>query len=315
MKKSLKSTLLIGNGLNRCLENSISWSDLLKDVSTDYDVEYNGAIPMPLEFESIVNQILKKSKNPSNKLYEEIKEKIAQKVIHTKLPENSIHYRIKDISINSVLTTNYDNLLEYVFDYEYKFKGGNRKKYLFSPVSIQKGISFYHIHGHAENPKSICLGYEHYMGIVEHLRKEINTKENGSEEKMKIYMALKESKLLDDNWYEKFYTDNIYIVGLGLSESEVDLWWLLTHRAYLFYSDFHGIKENLVNKIIYYDIVDESKKDECVQKDKIHYMLSKLNVNVKKYILNKDCKNYLDGYNKIFDEIYEENNHVKTDLR
>ena len=52
----MKHTLLVGNGLNRCLESSISWGSLLKDIADEYGVTYNGEIPMPLEFESIVNK-------------------------------------------------------------------------------------------------------------------------------------------------------------------------------------------------------------------------------------------------------------------
>lgn len=52
-------TLLIGNGLNRTLQFSISWSELLCDIAKEHNVEYIPDLPMPLEFERIINTILK----------------------------------------------------------------------------------------------------------------------------------------------------------------------------------------------------------------------------------------------------------------
>lgn len=298
----METALLIGNGLNRCLKNSISWGDLLKSIAEDYSVEYNGNIPMPLEFECIINQCLKNRTEPSDEIYKEVKEKIAQKLNDTKLPPNAIHYEISSLPVDTLMTTNYDNLLEYVYDSEYSYRGKKANKYLFEATSAQKDISFYHIHGHADTPKTMCLGYEHYMGLVEKMRSEINAKEGGVAGKMKIKEALLEPSKRQDTWYEKFYTDNIGIIGLGLYESEVDLWWLLTHRAYLYYSDYYGIKEFLKNKITYYDILNESNKAEVEEKKKIHYMLKNSYVEVKAYTI-KDYHGYEDAYRKILGSI------------
>ena len=291
----MKHTLLVGNGLNRCLESSISWGDLLKDIATEYGVNYNGEIPMPLEFESIVNQYLKKQSNPSDKVYLDIKEKIADKLNYAKLPEGAIHKDLQSLQIESILTTNYDNLLEYVFNPEYSYKGKKTNKYLFDAISIQKGISFFHIHGHADSPKTICLGYEHYMGVVENMRSVINSKNVGSGN-MKIIDTLLGNSKPRYTWDEKFYTDNISIIGLGLSESEVDLWWLLSHRAYLYYSNLCGIKKILRNRIVYYDVINESDTKQLEYKKRIHYMLQNSHVEVKYYTIGKDCIDYYDGY-------------------
>ena len=56
----MDKTLLIGNGLNRTLKSSISWEDLLDDIANEYGVEHIDNLPMPLEFERIVNTILRK---------------------------------------------------------------------------------------------------------------------------------------------------------------------------------------------------------------------------------------------------------------
>lgn len=295
----MKTTLLIGNGLNLCLKNSISWGDLLKDIANDYCVNYNGNIPMPLEFESIVNQYLNTHSNPSEKAYLEIKDRIADKLKGIKLPPDAIHHEVVRLPVNAIMTTNYDNLLEYAYNPDYSYRGGKTNKYLFENTSSQKGVPFYHIHGHAESPKTICLGYEHYMGVVEKMRTNINTKEKGIAGRMKIMEVLLDPAKQRNTWDERFYTDDIGIVGLGLTESEVDLWWLITHRAYLYYSNYHGVKKVLKNKITYYDVLDEREHDKLEQKKRIHYMLRNSHVEVKTFTKGKDCTDYEDAYRKI----------------
>ncbi len=299
----MKQTLLIGNGLNLCLDHSISWGDLLKDIASDYDVKYNGSIPMPLEFESIVNQCLSKKSDPSDSIYLEIKEKIVEKISYAKLPLKAIHHEIYNLPIDAIMTTNYDNLLEYVYNPECSYKGSKAYKYLFNATSTQHNIFFYHIHGHADSPKTLCLGYEHYMGVVENMRREINSKEDRDEDKMKIKEVLFGNSKRRNTWDERFYTDNIGIIGLGLSESEVDLWWLLAHRAYLYYSNYCNIRKVLKNKITYYDVLNPNEPEWIEQKKKIHYMLNNSHVEVKKYIIGTDCMDYKDGYRKIMQDI------------
>lgn len=56
----METSLLIGNGLNRTLGNSsISWDALIRDIATENDIEYIDNLSLPLEFESVVNGILK----------------------------------------------------------------------------------------------------------------------------------------------------------------------------------------------------------------------------------------------------------------
>lgn len=296
----METTLLVGNGLNRCLENSISWSELLNEIAKTYGVNYNGEISMPLEFESIMNQIHRNQENPSTKVYTEVKGMIAKKVKSIVLPADAIHRELQSIHVGAIMTTNYDYLLEHIYNPDYKYEGLLRRTYLFDHTSIQNSVPFYHVHGCADNPKSICLGYEHYMGVVENLRSALNTKENSQPTDMLICKVLRGEKKQTCTWYERFYTDDISIVGLGLSESETDLWWLLTHRAYLYYSDYYGIRNNLGNTITYYDIVSPNGKDYA---DKIHYMLRNLHVAVRSFELGKDCGDYKEGYRMIFEEM------------
>lgn len=308
--------LLIGNGLNRCLKHSIAWGDLLKEIAENYDVNYNGAVPMPMEFERIVNQIFEKQKNPNPNLYLEVKSKIVDRLSQTKLPDNAIHNELTKLKINVIMTTNYDYLLEYVFNKDFSFKGGTNK-YYFERTSVQQGIDFYHLHGMVASKQSLCLGYEHYAGNVQKLRGELNTKKENRASEMLIKKILFGEEERNNTWGERFYTSNIDIVGLGLTESEIDLWWLLMHRAYLYYSNYEGVKKYLKNIIVFHDILEipsdfddenDKKRKIAIQREKEnrYKMLEKAHVIVKYYVMGQN-ETYSDVYRRILENIREGN--------
>ena len=309
---TMDKCLLIGNGLNRTLENSISWNDLLQNLSLELDTEHYDEIPLPLEFERIVNNHLERLDEPSPELYTNIKKSVINKIKDTKLPENAIHRRLNELKVDSILTTNYDYLLEYVFNNTYVHKGDTNKKYLFEATSTQKGVNFYHLHGMIASAQSICLGYEHYAGIVEKLRNEINSKSNNEASKMRIKQVLCRETKKNNTWGEKFYTSDIDIVGFNLSDCEIDIWWLITHRAFLYYSNYYGLKNKIENKITYYDVKDDIKrpnieeeairyKKEQLQRQK-HKLLSNNHIEVKPYSL-KEYGGYLSTYDRMLDDI------------
>lgn len=309
----MDTCLLVGNGLNRTLRASISWGDLLADIANKYGVDYHSEIPMPMEFERIVNRYLSHNSHPSADVYTEFKSKIAEKICTTKLPRDAIHHELLNANPDAILTTNYDYFLEYAFNESYVHKGSNVKKYLFDATSIQRDVTFYHLHGMVSNPQSICLGYEHYAGIVQKLRAELNTKEKGLADGMAIKKVLFGEKKRDNSWGERFYTSNIAIIGLGLSSCEIDLWWLITHRAYLYYSDYCGLKEKIANQITYYDIIDDmpksNKSDEekrlasVREKHNIHLLLENSHIEVKKYLLSNCGGDYGMAYLRIIGSI------------
>ena len=312
----MKNYLLIGNGLNRCLSASIAWGNLLKETAAEFGVEYNGAIPLPMEFEYLVNGFLKKNNDTKEDIYKRTKESIAKRIRNTRLPAYAIHYQLKKIPVNGIITTNYDSLLEQVYNSEYKYEGDKARKYLFNVTSIQNGIEFYHPHGMSENATSMCLGYEHYMGIVQHLRSAINTKENKRMESMRIKRVLCEEIPYENTWGELFYTANIAIVGLGLTECETDLWWLITHRASLFYSNYCGIQEKMTNQITFYDVINNIKEDDegkererlrlIEQQKSRHRLLENEHVEVRTFSLGSTYANYAEAYEAIIDNIKRE---------
>ncbi len=308
----MENCLLIGNGLNRTLETSISWGDLLKDIAEDFGVDYFEDIPMPQEFERIINSYLKTFNSPTSDIYEDIKRKIADKIKYTKLPDGAIHNKLRNLPVDVIMTTNYDYLLEYAFSSSYVHKGDTGKKYLDGPTSTQQGIEFFHIHGMVASPKSICLGYEHYAGLVERLRSSLNKKENNENSKMIIKQILYNEKDKLNTWGEKFYTSNIAILGLGLTSCEIDLWWLITHRAYLYYSNYFGLKSQIKNRIVFFDILDDIKQnsnkmylineDLPLEKKNLYSLLEDSHIEVRKYPLSL-YTTYKEAYTQIVKDI------------
>lgn len=318
----MEKGLLIGNGINRGI-GGVDWGNLLKNISVEYGVSYNEDIPMPLEFERIANEILSKEPSPAKKsIYLDIKKKIKSQIETVTLSGSAVHDMLPFVGVDCIMTTNYDSLIEQAFDPSYVYAGATNIKYAMHPTSAIGTVSFYHPHGITESTQSICLGYEHYMGQVQHLRDDINHKENNENSKMNIMRILRGEKgLAKDTWGERFYNTNIGILGLGLYESEADLWWLLTHRASLYYQDYNNEGRKLIsNTIIFYDVIDNrepnfdgmndaeiaeikrsiaSKKQTQINR---HKLLEKSFVEVVLEVLTKESDTYTGAYLKFLDD-------------
>lgn len=247
----MDAAILIGNGLNRCYEGAIPWDALLQGIADDYSVVFNSANPFPLEFESLVNQILSLENEPSVKIYRDLKQRISRSVNEQRPERDSIHELfVSQLAAKHVLTTNYDYMLERSYSsiwtsYQLETEAKETKYSLYRQTNIGPQ-SFYHIHGEARYPSTLCLGYEHYAGYLAKMREYLRATPN-MPDRIKDVIPRKEK-----SWLELFFTHDIYIVGLTLDPCEIDLWWLLTYRAYLYYSNDSGLKNIMKNKIVLY---------------------------------------------------------------
>lgn len=320
MRNDLPVTLLIGNGLNQCLKGGLPWGDLLHRVAQNFGISYRGDIPMPMEFERLINVHLQQDPMDAADIYNRVKQEVADLVNAAVFPAEAIHRELTKLKIDSIITTNYDLFLEYVWDKNFaphiqKAVAGKATKYLSKSVGSINKIDFFHAHGCVAVPTTICLGYEHYMGMVQKIRAEINggSKTTG----MKNIVAILSGKQEPANtWMEKLYTTNVSIVGFGLYECEADFWWLLTHRASLYYSNESGL--NLIqNTITYYDILDdlpkktEKEKQASVVREieakRKQALLEGMYVRVKRYRLSEtETGTYHEAYQKIIFDIQEE---------
>ena len=185
-------SLLIGNGFNRLEDPHFpNWDDLIKtpvkEKSGFVDIQN---MSYPLKFEYIVNFCNANEQAFSSSTYAEIKKAISDRLNESinrsdKRIDKDIATLLKVISPNNILTTNYDSLLEKVFisrkskaEYSNRFRKNNEDREYFLNSTRCLGpedhkTSFYHVHGIDSIPRSICLGYEHYMRIVNALRNRI----------------------------------------------------------------------------------------------------------------------------------------------
>lgn len=324
LKIDIDNCLLIGNGLNRCLsEDSISWGDLLKKIAQDLKVDYFENNPMPLEFERIINTHLSQKETDDNlyKFYTKIKFEIAKIMEGSTLPADAIHRcipRMRHIRLKAIMTTNYDYLLEYAFDHKYRFDK-NLDAHIYIPESTHQvdGIEFYHIHGIIGDPKSICLGYDQYMSIVSCLKNAISRKANNLGQSLFIRQILSGARQPTGAWPERFFYSNIAIIGFGLAQCEADIWWLISYRAYLYYTNSWNMKELIRNKIVYYRIIDCTRDkfehpltdswrveeyELTEEENRLNRLLRSEHVEVNMYALRQG-KTYEDVYRKILSDI------------
>lgn len=294
----MRKTILLGNGINRCILSNVSWGDLLSTIATKYNIEINQNISFPMQFETLVNQVLINSKTAIDDAYTEIKQEIISLLKSAALPNNAPHKALTD-NADSIITTNYDFLIEQSIDKNFSFenipirsKDGNNKYNLRNSILVSEKEVF-HIHGDMRRAQSICLGYEHYAGTVQHLREALATKkDNGSEKIPAIVLALRNPKYSTNTWAEKLFTDDVNIVGLALTQSEIDIWWLITYRATLLYANRFNCKELLNNKIVYHDIGDvfDEKKRFTLENLGVEYVFHYIPEKSNEYFLQK----YLD---------------------
>ena len=301
----MEKTIFIGNGLNRCLVNGVPWGKLLENTANFYNTSYYEDAEMPMEFERIINEYLQNTYQSflgidRKDIYLTVKRNISNMVNTVVLDPVCIHRKIPFSKFDNVITTNYDLLLEAAIGNVNKVSFNRNIKYLEKRTAISQDekLSIYHAHGVADYPDTICLGYEHYMGLVEHLRDGINTKHKSAKD-INICEILNKNANPEGTWGEKIYTSDVVIIGFGLPTCETDIWWLLTHRAYLFNTNYNNIRNVLKNKIVYYDIVDGEIDKKTKYK---HKLLKNLHVDVKLKIKSSD-DTFEMKYQEIFDEI------------
>jgi hypothetical protein len=241
---------LVGNGINN-IRQDYKWSDLINNlidfIGARGQISLDGK-PFPLLYEEIYVEAVK------NRNFREgqIKAFIATEIL--KLTPNEIHQQILEAGTAHILTTNYDFTLEGVLtpDTQFLENGGAVKETVYSVFrqhSVQ-GINFWHIHGDANHPSSISLGYEHYSGYLQQMRNYVVTG-TGTSYKNKyepLTKRLKGKLTENDSWLDFFFTKDIYIIGLSLDFIEIHLWWLLTFRQRANLTKVFPVN----NKIVYF---------------------------------------------------------------
>lgn len=83
----MDTCLIIGNGLNRLYDNDNSWGSLVRNLAKDRGIEARENIPLPLEFERVMNLHLEnKPSIKHSEAYSRAKASLAKKINAIKLP-------------------------------------------------------------------------------------------------------------------------------------------------------------------------------------------------------------------------------------
>jgi len=298
-------TILFGNGLNYLSKDYISWKQLLDKIKGDNLFE-NGKLPNTMIYErSIIGNPI--SFDTLTQKEEAIKKDIAQMLEN--FPSNSYYERLEGLNAENFLTTNYDyaGLEHYKKNASYEII--NKSTEGIYSIRRHKDIlkkgklktKMWHLHGEIDTPPSIMLGLDHYCGSVAKIDSYVKGRYEFQEDRKTIKTASIIEKLNDKNkydetsWIELFFNSNVFIIGLGLDFSEIDLWWVLNKRARF---KLDNQTKNLVNnKVTYYSTNEDTDQ---------HELLKSLNIDIVKIKLDSTSTKYENAYAKILTLIERE---------
>lgn len=269
------NALFVGNGINRKEGISEDWNQLLNSIDSKSTEDISKTFGMTLRYEYIDVT----STETGTKLKKSIAQSINKSSQKIRNIENSVHRSLMELPLDCILTTNYDYALEYAAEPKFKSKYTTKEQvYSFCRYQEAGGKRVYHIHGECAYPKSICLGFEHYAGILEKMRGTL-VKSTHSDERKKhrfqLYDVLTGITEQPDEWYYKMFVDDISFLGFGFGAAEEDIWWLLCYRKRL-------IKEygNLIHNHL--RLLDVTPDDKLTELDKValRKMLNVLDVEI-----------------------------------
>ena len=229
---------------------------------------------MTLRFEYI-DVVSQKSSIDTKREVANVTHEKARQIIQKK---HSIHERLMRLPVQTILTTNYDYSLELSVNASFQPSNSTKEQlYSFYRKQCVADKTVYHIHGECRYPKSICLGFEHYAGMLEKMRSSLvlNTKKVSSKNRFHIYDVLQGLSSPDDAWYYEFFRNNIYFLGFGFDQSEEDIWWLITYRKRLkdMYPDL------VKNKLVLLETTPQNKLKEP-KEAAIRKVLAAMNVEI-----------------------------------
>ncbi len=299
-----ESALLIGNGINRVNLAGLSWEDLLKNLIERSEVKNVRIGNKPLTF--LFEEISHKMKDGATRSNVKQLKKIVRDLIAAKLSPGNIHKKFVSLTVQNILTTNYDYCLEKALDENFTKKNDNlrlkEKKYSLTRYNKVNDKCIWHIHGELNNgvlvdveseypEQSIMLGFDQYIGYISRILQYFEAEHYN--EKSIVANALQElSSTNPDKWISFFFTHNVHIVGLDLGLFETHIWWLLNFRA-----AFSARQNCINNKIVYY----VPSYELLLKRDQLE-MLESLKVDIKEVSCAFNNGNF---YEDFYEEVYQ----------
>ena len=238
IKMEIKNTLVLGNGFSRSIFKEMpSWERLFKEVDSvikNYTILYEVSL-------------LKGKERTDNETKRELIREIEESHSLKKIDENVLDLKkigeyLARNNVYNIITTNYDKGLELILcdicGYEETEPKGLVKEEIYSIRTYKEYINkknnhqlkLWKIHGDIDRIKSITFGFDQYCGSLSKLSEYIKGNYKSAKgPTCRVPMKQKcETQQFDNlSWAELFFNTNVYIVGLGLDFSEIDIWWLL----------------------------------------------------------------------------------------
>lgn len=265
-----KQSILYGNGFNYLIDGFPSWSSL---VAFDGKTFKNSEIPYTIQFEIklVKNAIGKDIMNQDG-----IEKKVLQDKLITlekKLSKPSkgmdLYKRIIELEADNYMTTNYDNIL---FNYYrmvrnvdvivQKRPDNNYSIERYYKMKTTNNPCLWNIHGDYKKYASMIIGYNHYCGTIGQMDNylkghyEYKNKSGKRVKNVPIISRIYDGSINSENtdlnsWIDRFFTNDVHIIGLGLPFDEIDIWWLLNYRKRLMTNP--RLTDKITNKIFYYE--------------------------------------------------------------
>ena len=274
----MPNALFVGNGLNRCYPTLHSWGGMLESLAERLGVSGNKNASFTMEFERIANIALKKGRFSGDQAFRRIKTCVVSSMLNPKSQPQVLHRCLMELPVKEILTTNYDYMLEYAWDpgfFQRGIRAGSDEiRYSLYRKQIVGGKIVRHIHGEAKAPSSVCLGFEHYAGALAKLRGMLLAHEPGVRDVV-LFNLLRGERKSTGSFADLFFTHDLFFVGYGLDRVKVDVWWLLTYRAFLMNANYRGMASFIKNRIVFYHVGEE--RESFLQ---LHSLLESLNVEV-----------------------------------
>lgn len=268
------SVLLLGNGVNQLEGLAPGWDGLLKQIAAKHGCKSDASLSNILGYEMLEQQILR---NDPKATVRSVRQSIADGVQTKALLEKrdwsgSVHAKLTALPVNTILTTNYDYALERSLDAGFQpVRFSTETTYSLRRFHDAGGKRVFHVHGECEKPNSICLGYEHYAGTLQKIREQIVLStgktmpgKGYSFQLADVLHGLTEKPA--DSWIYDFFLEDVYILGLSLDVSELDLWWLLSYRS----KQRTAGRLPIENRVVFLDTGCDEVKDErpdCARSD------------------------------------------------
>ena len=243
INKTSKTTLIIGNGINRfSRSDNSSWENLLLEMARRQGVKINIDSLREMSNAEIYDILdLSKPKEDRKSLQEMFSELMAD---WSPGPHHETLMNWAKNKGNPAITVNFDENLSDSISASFHLTCGNKPEPGFTDIypwrsyfstreinSPDKEFGIWHAHGMKKYPRSIRLGLTHYIESLGRARDWTSNKKHS----FKAFASGQSQEWIGmHSWLQAFFFNDIIMIGFRLKKDEIFFRWLLFERARLY---------------------------------------------------------------------------------